>query len=232
MILQYFLLILRDLKRAETRCSRGIYRSFSIPVLHESSVEVPWKYSFLVTEMETLQKHLFDVADKKHGWCPWRALKFRIHPSQRAAQLLSVLKAGFLLYRSYHLHNNTPCVYTTITAMYSNQSTAFPSVWCLSLRRACWQRQNDGNKWRWFQFPSVTGHQSLEIFSFPLLRDWFQTGTIWYLVSVSGRVKGLQSSSPFPLTSILAPLIPPVCVYKCYTFRQPPWSLKSQLLGG
>lgn len=179
----------------------------------------------LVTEMETLQQHLFDVADKKHGWCPWRALMLRIHPSLCAAQLLSVLKAGFLLYWNYHLHNNTPCVYTPLTL------PCIPPNLLLSPQCGTYHYTVHAGKEGMMGIMEVVSvsrrNWSSVIRFFLLLQDWLQTGTIWCLVSVSGQVKDLQLSSPLPLTSILAPLILPVSVYKHYTFWQLPWCLKS-----
>lgn len=40
---------------------------------------------------------------------------FRIHPSPSEAPLLSFLKAGFLLYSNYHLHDNAPGLYKPLT---------------------------------------------------------------------------------------------------------------------
>lgn len=42
---------------------------------------------------------------------------FRIHPTLSEAQLLSFVKAGFLLYSNYHLHDNAPWVYKPLTLL-------------------------------------------------------------------------------------------------------------------
>lgn len=53
-----------------------------------------------------------------------------IHPSLSEAQLLSFIKAGFLLYSNYHLHDNLPLVYEALTQPHSTPSHSFlyPSV--------------------------------------------------------------------------------------------------------
>lgn len=72
-----------------------------------------------------------------------------------------------------------------------------------------------------FSFQTLLFLQAPEYFS-AAVWSWRSAllGACWQLVSVSKRVRGPPSSPPFPLTSLLAPLVLFVSVYKLYTLRQ------------
>lgn len=77
-----------------------------------------------------------------------------------------------------------------------------------------------------FGFQTLLALQFSVFFStvfWPCLGDQPLLGACCQLLSVSERVGGPPSPFPFFLTSLLAPLIPSVSVYKLYTFWQPVW---------
>lgn len=147
---------------------------------------------------------------------------FRIQPSLSEAQLLSFLKAGFLLYSNYHLHDNAPWVYKPLTLpCIPLFPLFFPQ---LGAYHYIVHTGAELNAKRMIRINRVG-------FSFQtllVLQSFFRSSVVlvislslalagdWYL---SVRELGvLKSPFPFSLTSLLAPLILSVSVYKVYTF--------------